>query len=216
MYKCINSNEYFMYSELPIFEKPVYYRIIYEFLHSLIWEYPDFCQWYNSLFEENKELKRDREIIISRRNNNLLGVSILKKTQEERKICTLRVAKPYRSQGIGKNLMELSFDWLEDDKPLITIHKTKQGLFAPLFDYYGFKLEQKQWNYYSFFSTELAYNGILPEKKILFNTLELFDINAIYEKFIESGKFDFNKFSEECVGVWFQRKQRYDSYMLNT
>lgn len=39
--------------------------------------------------------------------------------------------------------MELSFEWLNDDKPLITIHNSKKHEFNKLFKRYNFELEEK-------------------------------------------------------------------------
>ncbi len=165
--KMKNVNErYLRYSAFSSFEKNIYYSSIYAFVKYLNIEYPGFNKWYAGLFEKNRELKNDREIIVCQRDYNIAGVAILKSTTAEKKICTLRVARRYQRQGIGRRLMELSFEWLENDKPLFTMHSTKQREFSPLLNYYGFVLEQKKWNYYNLFSTELAYNGILPEKRI--------------------------------------------------
>lgn len=210
MIKQINHNEYFMYSELPTLSKLIYRNEIYKFLYSLNWEYPNFKLWYQSLFssdETDVALKNDREIIICGRNGIILGVSILKKNKEEQKICTLRVAKPYQLQGIGKNLMGLSLEWLDNQKPLITLHKSKQQMFSSLLDYYGFKLEQEQWNYYNIFSTELSYNGILPEKKFALNKFELVDVGTIYKKLLLSGNCDVNKFLGQCFNLWLKSEQ---------
>lgn len=144
----------------------------------------------------------------------MAGVAILKSAKNEKKICTLRVAGPFQRQGIGRTLMELSFDWLQDDKPLITMHKSKQHEFAPLLDYYGFVLEQTQRNYYHVFNTELSYNGVLPPKKLFFNKLELLDIDMWYKDFISSGKYDLTDFVEECINKWLIQEQKRQLEML--
>ena len=110
--------------------------------------------------------------------------------------------------------MELSFDWLQDDKPLITMHKSKQHEFAPLLDYCGFVLEQTQRNYYHVFNTELSYNGVLPPKKLFFNKLELLDIDMWYKDFISSGKYDLTDFVEECINKWLIQEQKRQLEML--
>ena len=201
------TNNYIKYSQLSPLQQRLYYDLIYRFIKRLEWEYPGFKQWYQSLYNNNQELKRDREIIICEREFQIVGLAILKKSAAERKICTLRVAKPYQRQGIGKNLMELSFEWLEDDKPLITVHKYKEKEFASLFQYYGFKLEQRQRNYYNIFSTELAYNGILPEKKLYFSNIEIEDIQNIYRQFLASGIYNFDEFLDSCITQWLKREK---------
>ena len=113
-----NDERYTKYSAFSFWEKKTYYNQIYVFLKWLNLEYPGFNTWYDNLFTENKELKSGREIIICEKEYSIAGIAILKSTEEEQKICTLRVAKRYQRQGIGKRLMELSFEWLQNDKPL--------------------------------------------------------------------------------------------------
>lgn len=202
-----NSFYYYKYSMLSFPERICYYELIYKFISRLIWEYPNFRHWYENLFDEDKVIKVDREILICEKDFQIVGVAILKSNQEEKKICTLRVAREFQRQGIGRRLMELGFEWLQTDKPMITMHKSKQHEFASLMDYYGFELEQQQQNYYHIFSTEYVYNGLLPEKAYSFNKIELLNIYKLYQKFIESKKYDFNAFLDECVNMFYRQEQ---------
>lgn len=205
---------YSMYSTFSLCEKVLYQNQIYDFLKRLNIEYPGFYKWYKGLFLENKELQDGREIIICEKEYRIAGVVILK-SKEEKKICTLRVAAPFQRQGIGRKLMEMSFEWLQDDKPLITMHKSKRHEFAALLEYYGFVLEQTQWNYYNIFSTELSYNGVLPEKKIFFNKIEMMDIDIWYKSFIISRRNNVKEFVEECILKWYEREKKRRINMLN-
>ena len=207
MIKTIKDQDYFRYSTLSELGKNMYYENLYSFVKYLNFEYPNFKYWYKALFKDDKSLVLGREIIICEKDFHIVGIAILKSDDFEKKICTLRVAKDYQRQGIGKKLMELSFEWLQDEKPIITMHRIKQSQFQPLLDYYGFKLEQKQRNYYHIFSTELVYNGILPEKKFLEGKIEILDIQKIYEKFILEGNRNISDILEECVNLWYKREQ---------
>lgn len=158
--------KYIKYSTFSVFEKPFYYMKIYSFVKQLNIDYPEFFKWYKKLFQDNKELQQNREIIICEKGYYIAGIAILKSDKSEKKICTLSVAKPFQQQGIGKKLIESSFEWFQDYKPLITIHKSKQHEFIALLNYYDFVLEQKQQNCYYAFNTELSYNGIITEKPI--------------------------------------------------
>lgn len=202
----LKEQQYYRYSTFSCLEKSLYYDKIYKFVNCLIWEYPGFKRWYEGLFNEKKELNEDREIIICEKEFKIAGIAILKNDKYEKKICTLRVAKEYQRQGIGTHLMELSFEWLQDELPMITMHKVKQHEFQSLLKYYGFKLEQKQRNYYNIFSTELVYNGFLPEKEIFFNKIEILDIQKLYKRFITTGKYNFSEFLEECIKVWKEKE----------
>lgn len=203
-----NNKIFFKFSELSFLEKHIYYKTVFKFLRRLAWEYPNFTQWYDNLFIKDAELRPEREIIICESDLAIVGVAILKSNEVEKKICTLRVDKKYQRQGIGKQLMGLSLEWLESDYPVLTMHKVKQYEFDPLLKYFGFKLEQKQYHYYNIFSTELVYNGVLPEKDIFFSKLELLDMQDIYRKFIESGKYNFEQFLEECISKWYLRESK--------
>lgn len=138
---------------------------IFRFLWPLCFEYPRFALWYRELFGTNGKLSSNREIVICLHNICIIGVAILKKTNEEKKICTLRVDKKYQHNGIGKVLIEKSLEWLAIDKPLVTVQESKAFQFERLFKYYGFALEQQWPRYYSFWEIEQVYNGELPANK---------------------------------------------------
>ena len=207
MLKYKNNNYYFQYSELTFEKKQAYYNEIKNFVRKIAWEYCDFWTWYDKLFSSDVELNQTREIIICQSHFQIAGIAILKKDSEEQKICTLRVAKEFQHQGIGKELMEQSIEWLENEKPLITVHKSKSSEFQSLFDRYGFVLEEKQRNYYHLFSTEFVYNGILPEKKFVLNQMEIFDLENTIKNFLVSGQKDFNLFLDNCIQQWWKREQ---------
>ena len=172
-------------SNLDIVDCSIISQTIYQFLKMLNFKYPGFKMWYWSLFSSKGSLKNEREILFCRNNNEIIAVSILKYSQDEKKICTFRVKKSYQGQGIGHLLMEESFEYLNTDKPLITLHKTKEYEFRSLFKYYNFEKQQSLKGYYSFFSTELCYNGVLPEKRIIMpGSFDVKGIKRSLEKFV--------------------------------
>ena len=179
--KTLNNKRYFLYSNLSNELKPWYRKMLYRFLFKLNFEYCGFAGWYDSLFSSDIELKCDREIIICEVGYQIAAISILKDQPYEKKICTLRVAKQYRNNGIGHELMELSFDVLNSESPMITLNKNKHSQFESLLNYYNFKLEQVERHYYNILSTELVYNGHLPKKDM--------ELNGAYfiEKHIRNG-----------------------------
>ena len=197
--KSNNKFQYLVYSELSIFQKSMYYHNCRNFLYKLNKEYPFFEQWFNGLFIKIPELRMDREILLCVYNCQIVGISILKKNVEEKKICTLRVEKKYQKMSIGRTLMEMSFEWLETDKPLVTVQKSRSKEFEKLFQYYNFQLEDKKWGYYKPFSTELIYNGELPGKNIWLNKIEIADMSDILYEFIGKGIFDKNVIIEHCI-----------------
>ena len=141
-------------------------RKIYSFLFILNFEYPNFKKWYKSLYTKDDFLKEDREIVLCKKCDEIIGVMILKQDDNEKKICSLRVAPKYQRLGIGSSLLEKSFDYFNDDKPLITIHISKYHEFKKLFERYGFSLEQEAQGYYGLLRSELSYNGILFSNRI--------------------------------------------------
>ena len=149
---------YFRFSELSEMEQKLYYNYIYLFLMEANIQYPAFSVWYARLFPDELQLNPEREIIICERDYELAGVTILKSTKEESKICTMYVAEKYRHNGLGRRLLELSLEWLCDDKSVITLDKNKEPDFAGLLKCFGFVLQKKKMGMYSPGKTELIYN----------------------------------------------------------
>ena len=207
MERMINGKRYFLYSSLSHELKEIYYNRIYRFLNKLVFEYRGFNNWYYSLFSENAELKSIREIIVCEDLFQIAGVAIIKNDLEEKKICTLRVAKDFQHQGIGHNLIEMCMNQLNTDTPMITLHKNKLNQFEKLLSYYNFELEQTQKHYYGLFSTELVFNGLLPEKKFIFNRLELKNIERICSSFILSDKRNFENYLNDWIRYWYNQEK---------
>ena len=182
-----HSRRYIYYSGLPGDLRYIYYVQIKSFTKMLALEYSGFSKWFDGLFENDHELSLQREIIICEENFQIAGISILKRNADERKICTLRVDKRFRRLGIGRELIELSFQWLGDEKPLITVQGIKEPQYRALFNRYGFKLEQENRNYYRLFSTELAYNGELPSKKMELCKIEMIDLSDYIVHLLQLG-----------------------------
>lgn len=159
---------YLVYSLSKLFVWHYDYKIkVYDFLKRLKYEYKNFDTWYDSLFDEYHNLVNGREIIIFEDITGVIsGVAILKNTENEKKICTLRVGEQFQHQGIGSQLIEMSIKTLGIDKPMITINKSKFKQFKKLFDKYNFELTQTKRHYYGIFNTELVFNGTLPDKKL--------------------------------------------------
>lgn len=214
MEKIINSKKYFFYSSLPHELKKIYCEEIYRFLSRLIFEYQGFQNWYNRLFEISYNLKQNREIVICEHQLNIVGIAIIKNDLNEKKICTLRVSKSHQRQGIGHKLIEMCFEQLNTEKPMITLHKNKLNQFEKLLNYYDFELEQTQKHYYSIFSTELVFNGTLPQKEFAFNQIELMDMEQLYRKFIYSRKQNFEDFVDACIQCWYHRENMRQVRML--
>ena len=84
---------------------------------------------------------------------------------DEKKICTLRVAEHYRCQGIATKLLKIAHQALQCTNPLITVSSIHINEFEFLLKKNGFTLYKKYENYYKQGIVEYAFNGLLPEKQ---------------------------------------------------
>lgn len=87
---------YFKLSELTKLEQQMYYNCIYLFLMEVNIQHPEFSAWYSGLFTDDLRLKPEYEIVICEKEYEIAGVTILKSTKEEAKICTVYVTEQYR------------------------------------------------------------------------------------------------------------------------
>lgn len=122
-------------------------------------DYPDYKDWF--LNKQVKGINIDRDIIFAMYNEEIVGVSNIKGDNTEKKICTLYIKDCFRKNSIGSNLIKLSCEELETDKPLITISSNK------IYDYRKIIIEN-QWelsdelnNFYRENSNEYVFNGSL-------------------------------------------------------
>ena len=102
-------------------------------------QYPGYCQWY---YGKNipRIIKGEGEMIFYLDGFIVTGLSVMKKTLEELKICTLLVNPDYREQGISPLLLEDSFDYLGTSKPVITIAEKNLDPFSKIIDAYGWEV----------------------------------------------------------------------------
>lgn len=138
------------------------------FLVDLAFEYPFFKEWLKGVFDEL--ISTDQRIIVlccGSSKFDIKGVSILKKTRDEKKICTLRVDKSYRNQGIGSVLLRRSIEILEENKPLITVSGIHMKEFSPFLKKHGFVLKDKVKSLYRRGSYEYFFNVPYKHKFVL-------------------------------------------------
>lgn len=104
-------------------------------------DYPSHYEWFHKKFIKELDGIR-REIIYYEFKNKIVGVVFLKKSIEEKKICTIIIDEKYRRLGIGTKLLEKSFEFLETNKPLITMPDYKEKCFESIIKKYGWKKTQ--------------------------------------------------------------------------
>lgn len=134
-----------------------------ELFHKLIFlelSYPNFNTWFNNKIITGI-LSGERILLLVYKNNELAGVSILKNTPVEQKICTLYVFPKYQSQGIGVQLFKKSMAILESDKPLLSVSQDRLSLYDKLFAYFGYDFVENYHGLYVPQKNELSFNGLL-------------------------------------------------------
>lgn len=127
---------------------------IYELTKFLEIQYPNYKDWfYNKAIERIP--KQEGEIFFIEEKGLIRGITILKKTETEKKICTLFVEKEFRNLGIGNALLSESFKYLETKKPTLTIPQKNIECFSHLIDKYKW---EKTGIINSYKSTEIVLN----------------------------------------------------------
>lgn len=145
---------------LRITDEPVTIRSVYSSLATLEQEYPDFKKWFfNSVVPELKDGRRN--LFVACYDKEVAGILITKDSNEEKKICTLRVSPEYRNVGIGTQLMAVAISTLNTSRPLITVSDDHISEFIKLFNRFGFILNSIHVDYYRQGHIEYAFNGTL-------------------------------------------------------
>jgi ribosomal protein S18 acetylase RimI-like enzyme len=117
-----------------------------DFLKQVEAHYPNFRSWLDFTFARQLT-DGNRKALIVKDKNEIVGVSLLKKTREENKICTFYVAPQHRGKGIGKMLMEESLSYLESEAH-ITVCEERWAEMRPFLEKYSFKLDIELPNFY--------------------------------------------------------------------
>lgn len=107
------------------------------FLAPLSADYPNLTRWYSEkVWPGIKE--GTRFILRVERQSQLVGVGIAKRTDDERKICTVRIAPAFEGRGMGLRIFDGLMTWLDTDQPHLTVSDAKLPKFERIFDWYGF------------------------------------------------------------------------------
>lgn len=122
-------------------------------------DYPyHFDHYYNKYLPGLKD--GSREIIGCYIGKRPVGVIILKRTDEEDKICTLFVEDEYRGKGVASLLIKHGMRFLGTTTPVITIADYKVPQFEGIIKKYGWRhTETLEKGYYNDRSTEWVFNS---------------------------------------------------------
>lgn len=137
-------------------ERQGYLSRLQQFLHDLSCNYPYFEEWLERVFSLIQS--GERTIILCEYDDEIVGASILKDTQHEKKICTVRVATQFHRQGIGTMLLIKSREILKDDFPLITVSDEHIDSFRNFLLRFRFKERSKIKSVYRYGHDEYYFN----------------------------------------------------------
>jgi len=134
---------------------------VYNITDDVCKAYPNYFKWYWEKVVPNI-LKGTRDVIIVTVNNEIAGVTIVKKEYMERKLCTIFVKPEYRNRQITSKLLEESFSFLETTIPLVTISEDKLDMFQGIINKYNWKQTQVlPKGYYNNNYKEIVFNGFI-------------------------------------------------------
>lgn len=136
----------------------------YKYTDDLEKMYPDFEKWFKNKVQAgfySKIPERELVLLMVPDSGIVAGFAILKKTKNEKKICTFRISEGWRNEGAGQKLMEACFQYLGTRKPLITISDKCKKSFKSIIQRFDFELIDEQKSLYVEGVTEYIYNGKL-------------------------------------------------------
>jgi GNAT superfamily N-acetyltransferase len=134
--------------------------------------YPQFASWFWAKVVPGCR-DHSRRILEAYAGERLAGLAILKRSPFERKICTLWVARFARGCGFGQRLLSDSLEWLEADKPLITVCEERLHELQPLLNKFGFRLERGAQSLYRPGRFEYVFNGLITQPQVNLQGLHL-------------------------------------------
>ena len=126
-------------------------------------DYPDYKHWFINT-QVPGLYDNTRNIIIAHIQNKIVGFVSLKKTPQEKKICTFYVEKSFRKNKIGTILVEKAIEYLEEERPLITIPMDKLNDFIRIGNRFNWQITEIKENLYRLNNPEVIVNGTIIEK----------------------------------------------------
>lgn len=99
--------------------------------------YPNFEGWFFGKVVPGIRIG-ERRVITCVSDGALVGIAITKRTETEKKLCTLWVAPQARNCGVAAELAAEAFMWLGSDKPLFTVPDEQLANFGGLLRSWSF------------------------------------------------------------------------------
>jgi GNAT superfamily N-acetyltransferase len=119
--------------------------------------YPNFKEWLYFKFKPEARLGL-RSVLIAHADDQVLGLSLLKKTPAESKICTFYVVPGFRGMGVASKLMERSISLVGDLGATITVSEERNSELFPTLSKFGFELSSSVQDMYRVGRKENIYN----------------------------------------------------------
>lgn len=134
---------------------------IYKITSSLNTIYPGYKKWFYDT-QVKGCLNSNRNIFFARdKDNNIVGVCSIKKSNNENKICTIYIIDTIRNQGVGTLLLEEAMKYLDTTKPFITFNEEILPMFEKIIKKYNWELVEVVSDIYGKDKKEYCYNGKL-------------------------------------------------------
>lgn len=127
-----------------------------DFLSGVSYLYPNFNAWLNFTFRRNLP-SGQRKIILAHDQMKIIGVSLLKNTVDEKKICTFYVSPEFRGLGVGRKLLDMSLALLNSNDSFITVSSERKNEIEHTLKSRGFKVSESITGLYRDESTEFTY-----------------------------------------------------------
>lgn len=115
---------------------------LYFYLSNLDNYYPEYKEWYFNKFIPSVLMGNDLALVMENKQREIVGVSLLKKTDEEIKLRALRIDSKYQKRGYGLYLLDESLKELDHPLPHCTTAEEITNDYARIFiNRYGFKMD---------------------------------------------------------------------------
>lgn len=137
------------------------------FLYDLNCDYPFFEEWLEHVFVMTYTEERTIITCESDDNMDIYGVCIIKNNEEEKKICTLRVATEMQRRGIGTHLVSIAITLLGDEYPLITVPQKHLYPYERFLSFFNFKISDKVKSVYNEDTYEYYFNKPYLRENVL-------------------------------------------------
>lgn len=138
----------------------LFLRLVHEDASFLRSTYPNFDEWLSRKVIPGIATG-ERTVIVEQRESYPVGLLILKHSDDEQKLCTLRVRPEFEYRGVGVRLFNTAFEILGTSRPLLSVSEVALPKFSKIFKHFGFSCEAVYKDLYFPQIQELSFNGLL-------------------------------------------------------